>query len=328
MSSPQKPSLAVASSFPPPDGLSPTTLSVSAVKQISPENTSSPQPDTASHSEPRTRILNKEAPAPPLPDDPDIAKFITLARSSSDDPFAWSSQHFSHLMNEDNFLKKAFRFMAENDLPLAEDLLETCEDKRHRHPLIDAIATVKIASDIPSSILWMESLPHQEDHQTCCYVNILTNDPTKRLDQYEQALKMATKPVIRTWLASTIAKHYQQTDESKLLEFSETLKGKPKAKVLNILAQIQLNRDHPMAYDLIREMEGDLVYSRHDVVRRNPGRFLKASLPFIKNDHGLQFEASYLVKDWFEIDPDGLRSWAAEHDPTNILKLPAHQHAQ
>ena len=305
-----------------------TTLSVSAVKQIAPEPTRSPEQITVDQKPTRTRTLKKETPASPLPDDPDIAQFITLARAPSGDPFAWSSQHFSHLMKEDNFLKKAFRYITENDLPLAETLLETREDGRHRHPLIEAIATVKMASDIPSAILWMESLPHPDDHQTCCYVNTPYHDPTERFDQYEQALKIATKPVIRTWLAGVIATHYQRTDETKLLAFADTLTGKPKAKVLNILAQIQLNRDHPMAYDLIREMEGDLAYTRHDVVRRNPGRFLEASLPFIKNDPGLRFEVDKLLKDWFELDPDGFRAWATEKDPTNILKLPPLQRAR
>ena len=215
--------------------------------------------------------------------------------------------------------------MAETDLPLAKDLLASREAQHYREPLIIGIFQTGITTDLLGAVRWIESLPYPTDHLACHYTVIQNHERRLLIDQLEEALHLATHETIRCWLADAVAEHYEETDETKLVKLAQSLDGESKKDVLVRLAEVYLDRDDPRADELIHELKGKVSIDESKVVRRNPARFLKAILPYVKDDFSRRSTTKFLTDDWFEIDPDGLRTWATENDPTNILELPAHQ---
>ncbi|MGJ8697662.1 MAG: RNA polymerase sigma factor [Verrucomicrobiaceae bacterium] len=302
-----------------------TTLCVATAKQVVPKLPPAQPAPTQTVSS--TRTLRTPTP-PALPDDPDLAQFITHAHTSPDQAFAWSRERFPLLDREADFLEKAAFHLAQNDPDLAKTLLASRKAPRHRQPLITALVQTNLSSDFPATIQWLESLPNLRDYQACYSVNFQSWEQAQFIDQLEAALAVSTKPIVQSFLAENIVDYYRETDETKIIDLAKSLDGEAKKDVLNDLIMIQLDRDHPMANELIAELKGDVRLNDNEVLARNPGRFLEASLPYLTGDPIKLFPARRLATDWFKQDPEGALAWVTQNDPTNILQLPAHQRAQ
>lgn len=300
-----------------------TTLSVAAVKKAQPAADLSPTPPPAVSD----RILRNHQVTENPPDDPEIARFLEIARNSPSAAITWCLENQpSHVFME-QFLKDAMKYLAPLDPDLAKDILAATEGSKFRNAIIIEILESCLIDEFVPTVQWLESLPMATDHSACYSANLQPHETYLLNDEIETALNQSTNPKVLIWLTELLCENYAQVDELKILDLTNRLEGEAREVALHALAEIQIDRGHPSAKKLIDELEGDLHLNAQNKIFRSPTPYLEAILPWIKNARPypgpMPYDAQKVVKKWAESDLESARDWVKKNDPKNTLRLPA-----
>lgn len=306
-----------------------TAISVAAVKQSVPPPPADPPPNPEAPASTRVTSERKprsSAPAPKPPRNPDVATFINQARNSPAGALAWGLEKFPSPNQLESFLREATHYLAQADLNFAKEILTAARGEKLRTAIIKEIFAEQFFDDPVSAIQWIESLPHHSDHTAATRVTFSSTFRNEHLiDQLQEALAVATKEPVRLWAVETLCQIYEELDETKILQLANTLEGEAREEALNHMVQIQLDRDHPLANELIDQLKGQVRINERSVAQRAPDRYLDTLLPWLSDPpnprSGIYFDAGRLLEAWLAHDPKAARQWFQQNNPGEALWL-------